>query len=60
MTGPFLRKREFIVAIKSQHYLFTFHPTDQLHIFLSKLYLTDSSISAILFTAIHVFQKPVT
>ena len=35
------------MAIKSQHYLFTFHPI-KLHIFLSKLYLTNSSISAIL------------
>ena len=47
------------MAIKCQHYLFTFHPI-KLHIFLLKLYLTNSSISDILITAIHIFQKPVT
>ena len=49
------------MAIKSQHYLFTFHPIKR-HIFLSKLYLIkkNSSILAILFTAIQIFQKPVT
>ena len=46
------------MAITSQHYLFTFHPI-KLHKFLSKLYLTNSSISGILFIAIHMFQKPV-
>ena len=39
------------MAIKSQHYSLTFHSI-KLHIFLSKLYLTNSSILAILFTAI--------
>ena len=55
----FSKKGEFIVAIKSQHYLFIFYPI-KLHIFLSKLYLTNSSISAILITANHIFQKPST
>ena len=38
------------MAIKCQRYLITFHPI-KLHIFLSKLYLTNSSISAVFFTA---------
>ena len=37
MADRFSEKRNFIVAIKSQHYLLTFHPIE-LHIFLSKLY----------------------
>ena len=44
------------MAIKTQHYSFTFHPI-KLYIFLSKLYLTNSLISAILITAIHIYFR---
>ena len=39
------------MAIKSQNHLITLHPI-KLHIFLSKLYLTNAIILAILFAAI--------
>ena len=40
------------MAVKSQHYLFTFHPIKKTS------YIFDKTISAILITAIHIFQMP--
>ena len=59
MADSFMSKRDFIVAIKSQHYLLTIFPI-KLHRVLSKLYLTNSSNSPILITSIRISLKPIT